>query len=197
MRTPMMIDTARRGLALVRIGLGVLFVVSAWDKTTKGWWFSARPLIETVRQNLPKTEGFYRPFLEGTVLPHALVFARLVTLGEWVAGVSLLLGLLTPVGALAAMWLLLHYMAMKGTLLHGFENPLVYSDRLYFLGALGSLIGAAGLAWGADALLRPWLSGMRPRTGRTGRRHIHALPPSEQPRPLRPAAVEDRLRRAA
>jgi uncharacterized membrane protein YphA (DoxX/SURF4 family) len=152
-----MIISGRHRLALVRVSAGVLFLASALDKTTSGWLTTGQPLVKSVQQNLDKSEGFYRSFLEGTVLPQAPVFTRLITIGEWVVGVSLLLGLLTRVGAFAGMWLLLNYMLMKGTLLHGYDNGQTYSDRLYFVASVAFLLVGAGRAWGLDGALRPWL----------------------------------------
>jgi thiosulfate dehydrogenase [quinone] large subunit len=175
--------SGRQGLALVRLGLGLLFLVSAWDKTVKGWLATGEPLAQTLGAALPKAEAFYRPFLEGTVLPQAGLFARLVTLGEWAAGLSLALGLLTRLGALSAVWLLLNYLAMKGALTGQWLTPTAGSDRLYVLGALVCCLAAAGLTWGLDGRLRgvvarvplaSWLAGVRavprPAPGRPRRR---------------------------
>src|SRR5438094_8840438 len=109
-----MIISAGRGLALARIGLGAYFVSQAWDKTTKHWLVDGRRLVQTLQSSLPREEAFYRNFLQGTVLPNAPLFARLVTLGEWTVGLLLLFGFLTRLGALTGMWLLANYMLMKG-----------------------------------------------------------------------------------
>ena len=162
--------SGRQGLALLRIGLGLLFLVSAWEKTTKGWLVSGEPLAKTLTASLPKAEAFYRPFLEGTVLPHAGLLAQLVTVGEWVAGLSLTFGILTRLGALSAMWLLLNFMAMKGALTGQYLTSTMNGDRLYFIGALVCCLAAAGLTWGLDGRLRgalarlplaSWLAGVR------------------------------------
>jgi thiosulfate dehydrogenase [quinone] large subunit len=152
--------TGRQGLALLRIGLGLLFLISALDKTMKGWLGSGQALTQTLQSNLPKAEGFYRPLLEGTVLPQADRFAQLVTIGEWVAGLSLTLGLLTRLGALTALWLLLNFMAMKGILFGQWLNPMSNSDRVYAVAALACCLAAAGLTWGLDGRLRRVLAGL-------------------------------------
>lgn len=153
-----MLITGRQGLALVRIVLGVLLLVSAVDKVSKGWLRSGDAMSQTIQQNLPKSEAFYRPFLEGIVLPNAAMFSQLVTFGEIVAGTSLLLGLLTRVGTVVCMWLMLNYMLMKGTLLGQYMNGMTYSDRVYFLGGLACFLAAAGLSWGLDRFLGRWLA---------------------------------------
>src|SRR5437763_6202502 len=106
---------AARGLALLRIGFGLYFLLAAWKKTAGANWFKdAGPLMDFMQKNLPQAEAFYRPFIERTVLPQVDVFADLVTLGEWTAGILLTLGLLTRLGGLLAMFLVLNYMLAKG-----------------------------------------------------------------------------------
>ena len=153
-----MLITGRQGLAIVRMVLGVLLLVSAVDKLGKGWMANGEAMTQSIQQNLPKAEGFYRPFLEGTVLPNAALFSQLVTLGELAAGISLLLGLLTRVGAVVCMWLMLNYMLMKGTLFGQYMNGMTYGDRVYFLAGLACFLAAAGLSWGLDRVLGRWLA---------------------------------------
>src|SRR5688572_5616868 len=114
--TPRTALSGRQGLSLIRMGVGALLLVSAIDKIGKGWMTNPEPMTQTIQQNVPKAEAVYKPFLEGTVLPNAMLFSQLVTLGELGAGLSLLLGLLTRAGAITCMWLMLNYMLMKGTL---------------------------------------------------------------------------------
>ena len=159
-----------QGLALTRIGFGLYFIAQALDKTTRNWLADGGPLTQFIQPLLPRSEPYYRPFLEGTVLPNALLFSQLVTIGEWVAGLSLVLGLFTRLGALTGMWLVLNYMHMKGL-----PNVAGSSDRLFFLNCLVFFLTSAGLVWGLDGLLQRhlartpfagWLvGGTRARTG--------------------------------
>jgi thiosulfate dehydrogenase [quinone] large subunit len=145
-----MIINAAQGLALTRMGFGLYFLASAWEKTTnRDWLSSGEPLRQSVQRQLPDAEGFYRPFLEDTVLPNADTFAELVVLGEWFVGVSLLLGLFTRIGALTGMWLMLNYMLMKGL-----PNIAGSIDRLFFLTCAVFVVCSAGLVWGLDGLLQ-------------------------------------------
>jgi uncharacterized membrane protein YphA (DoxX/SURF4 family) len=139
-----------QGMALLRMAFGLYFLVQALAKLN--WLVSGQPLGQQLQQALPRAEGFYQPFLAGTVLPNVDVVARLVTLGEWVTGLLLLLGLFTRLGALIGMWLNLNYMLMKGLV-----SPAGSIDRLFFLAELVFLATAAGLIWGLDRFLRPWL----------------------------------------
>ena len=205
-----MLITGRQGLAIVRMVLGVLLLVSGIGKIGSGWMTSGEAMSQTVQQNLPKAEAFYRPFLEGTVLPNATLFSQLVTLGELAAGASLARGFFTRIGAVVCMWLMLQYMLMKGTLFGQYLNGMTYSDRVYFLAGLACFLAAAGLSWGLDRVLGRWLAdvpvvgwllGYPTRTSRplpVGTAVVDE--PLVEPTPLRrPAAAEDErpIRRAA
>lgn len=160
---------AAQGLSLIRMAFGLYFVVSAWRKTTTGWLTSGDALTSFLERNIDGSPLFYRGFLENTVLPSTDQFAQLVVVGEWVAGLSLLAGLLTRLGALAGMWLMLNYMLAKG--LPNFDGS---QDRLFFASCAAFALSGAGLVWGLDGALRQrlesnplgrWLSGLpaRPR----------------------------------
>ena len=146
--------SAAQALALVRIAFGLYLIMSALSKTQQGWFTNGGPLSQTLQQTLPRADPFYRAFLEGTVLPNVNLFAQLVPLGEWVAGISLLFGLLTRIGSLVGMWLMLNFMLMKGL-----ANAAGSGDRLYFVLCLACLLGAAGLTWGVDGLLQRGFAG--------------------------------------
>lgn len=154
-------------LALCRIGFGLYYLVMGFDKAfVRGWLTDGRPLAEQLQRAVGNAEGFYRPFLEQTVIPNAGLFAQLVTIGEVTAGICLTLGLLTRLGGLTGMWLALQYMLMKGM-----ANTGGSIDRLFFLADLAFVLGAAGLVWGLDGHLRQvlgrnpitrWLAGLTP-----------------------------------
>jgi uncharacterized membrane protein YphA (DoxX/SURF4 family) len=82
-------------LALIRIGVGVLFLIFAQYKvfgTTftlhGGFQFWINKFLEA------GAYPFMSPILRGIVLPHATVIAFLVAYGELAIGLSLLLGIL-------------------------------------------------------------------------------------------------------
>src|SRR5207248_7006896 len=140
-----------QGMALVRIGFGLYFLANAIDKLSKGWLADPGAISQFISGPLQRgqTEAFYRPFLESVVLPDALLFSRLVALGELLVGISLILGLFTVLGSLGSAFLVLNYMLMKGLL-----NNAGSIDRLFFLAAVVFLVTAAGLVWGLDGQLR-------------------------------------------
>lgn len=79
--------------------------------------------------------GAYRHFLQSVVIPHATVFSYLVMAGELVAGLSLIFGLVTRLGAGVAMFLFLNYMLAKGRL---FWSPDSEDAAVSFLCSGGS-----------------------------------------------------------
>jgi thiosulfate dehydrogenase (quinone) large subunit len=102
---------------------------------------------------LAKAHPFYRPFLEQVVLPNAGLFASLVTWGELLVGVSLVLGLLTRLSAAAALVITLNYMFAKGAWLWTPSS----NDAAFAIISLALLIGAAGRTLGLDAFVaRRW-----------------------------------------
>ncbi len=140
--------TAGRGLALIRIGFGIYFVQSALEKIGAGWLGTGEALTASVSKQLGQAAPFYRPFLEGTVLTNADLFSRLVALGEAAVGISLILGLLAPLGALGGFFLMGNFILMKG-----FAALPQGTDWRLALGFVGLALGAAGMTWGLDARL--------------------------------------------
>ena len=100
--------------------------------------------------------GWYKDFLEGTVLPNSRVFATLQTFGEAAVGLGLILGLLTGLGALVGLFLSLNYGLASQWMTFGQQgfHVLLVTSMIVFLAA------RAGRTWGIDA----WL--LRRRLGR-------------------------------
>jgi uncharacterized membrane protein YphA (DoxX/SURF4 family) len=139
-----------RALALVRIAFGGYFLAQGVSKIQGGWLASADPLLRFIGPSLERNtvEGFYRPFLENVVQPNGLLFSQLVVLGEVAVGLSLLLGLLTRVSCIVAVFLNLNYMLQKGL-----ANNAGSNDRMFIVCEIAFLLGAAGLVWGLDGYL--------------------------------------------
>jgi thiosulfate dehydrogenase [quinone] large subunit len=137
---------SRRALALARIAIGLDFANEATRKIAHGWLVSGADMLRTV-QAYPSVHsgGFYHHFVTGVVLPHAALFAFLVTIGECLVAMSLTLGLFTRAGALTAMWLNLNYLLLKGP-----ANPSAWIDWLFLFTAALILLTGAGRTWGLD-----------------------------------------------
>ena len=92
----------------------------------------------------------YRAYLLDTVIPDASFYANLTAFGEVFVGISLLAGLITPLGALVGFAL---------TIFYGLAVQHMSSGQLGFHVMLGAMMIAfffsrSGRTWGADAWLR-------------------------------------------
>jgi len=142
---------ARGALALLRVYLGMIFLIAALPKLRQDFTPGLTGFVEQV--GLTRGHPFYQQLLEQVVLPNAAVFAALVTAGELFVGVTLILGLATRLSASVALILALNYMFAKGA---WFWTP-SSNDAAFVAIALALLIGAAGRTLGVDSFLaRRW-----------------------------------------
>jgi thiosulfate dehydrogenase (quinone) large subunit len=138
---------ARTVLVILRIYLGVIFLRAVWPKLQTDFAPGLTGFLENVA--LEKAHPFYLEFVRRVVLPNASVFAALVTWGELLVGITLILGLMTRVSAAVALFLTLNYMFAKGA---WWWTP-SSNDAALSMIALALLIGAAGRTFGLDAFL--------------------------------------------
>jgi thiosulfate dehydrogenase (quinone) large subunit len=142
---------ARSALVLLRVYLGAVFLIAALPKIRGDFTPGLVRFLDQVA--LQRGHPFYQQFLQDVVLPNAPAFAALVTWGELLVGVTLVLGLLTRFSAAAALVLAVNYMFAKGA---WFWTP-SSNDAAFAAISLALLIGAAGRTLGLDALLaRRW-----------------------------------------
>jgi uncharacterized membrane protein YphA (DoxX/SURF4 family) len=136
-------------LAILRIHLGVILLVTVSGKLFREAPFSVEMLGFLQNFAVKNAAAPYVSFLQEVVIPHATTFSYLVIAGELVAGLSLLFGVGTRVGAAIAMFLFLNYILAKG---RWFWSP-DSEDAAVFFSALVCLLGAAGRVYGIDAYL--------------------------------------------
>ncbi|HZT58315.1 MAG TPA: DoxX family protein [Pyrinomonadaceae bacterium] len=142
-------------LVILRVHLGVILLVTDMGKLTSAAPFSVEMLGFIQGYAMRNASAPYRQFLAQSVVPHATLFSYLVMAGELVAGLSLLTGTATRVGAAVAMFLFLNFMLAKGRLFWSPDSE----DAAVFFSALVVMLGAAGRVWGVDArLARRWPS---------------------------------------
>lgn len=158
-------------IVLLRVVVGAWFLKAVWTKLTLAYLggvipypavsprfvgFHPKRVAEFAAGN---PVGWYKDFLETTVLPHAAVFATLQTYGEVLVGLGLVLGLLTGLSALGGLFLTLNYGLASQWMSFGQQgfHVLLATSMIIFLGA------RAGRVWGLDALIlgrsgwRRWL----------------------------------------
>jgi uncharacterized membrane protein YphA (DoxX/SURF4 family) len=161
-------------LAVLRIVVGAWFLKAVWTKLTVEFAWGVVPYLTVSPRFLgfqPKRVAefangnpvdWYKQFLEGTVLPHAQLFAHLQAYGEAIVGLALLLGFCVGLTALIGLFLSLNYGLATQWMTFGQQgfHVLLITSMIMFLGA------RAGRVWGLDGLIlrkaspssRRWLS---------------------------------------
>ena len=136
-------------LVILRAHLGVILLITVAGKLSRPQPFSVE-MLEFIEWALNRNGlEWYQEFLRVIVVPHATLFSVLVMTGELIAGILLLTGTLTRLGSAIAMMLFLNFMWAKG---RWFWSP-DSEDAAVFFSALVVMLGAAGRAWGIDAIL--------------------------------------------
>ena len=135
---------ARAALTLLRIYLGIAFLVSAWQKLEYGFAPKLARLLGT-----GSSPGWYQQFAEQVILPRVALVASLIAWGQLLVGCCLVLGLGTRLAAALAFLLTLNFMLADGSWL--WTPSSIYAS--WAMVSLALLIGAAGRTLGLDAFL--------------------------------------------
>ncbi len=139
--------------AVLRIFAGVFWLVHGLPKFLNAANFMPpngfMPML--VAKSLSSGGGFYHDFLVRAVVPNITLFAELVRLGEVLTGLSLLFGLLTPLGGIIGAFLALNYMAAQGE----FQTIKTIGslDAVAFVMSFLMIVVPAGRIFGLDGLL--------------------------------------------
>ena len=148
-------------IALLRVVAGAWFLKAVWTKLAWGlaWGVLPYPTVSARFVGFhPKRVaefaagnpiGWYKDFLEQTVLPNASLFATLQVWGEVAVGIGLTLGFLTRLTALVGLYLAVNFGLASQWMSFGQQgfHLLLVTSMVIFIGA------GAGRAWGLDALL--------------------------------------------
>jgi thiosulfate dehydrogenase [quinone] large subunit len=160
---------SERAVAVLRIVVGAWFVKAVWTKLTIGFAAGVIPYPAVSARFLgfqPKRVaefaagnpvGWYKDFLEQTVVPHASLFATLQTYGEVAVGIGLILGLLTGLSALVGLFLAVNFGLATQWMSFGQQgfHVLLTTSMLIFL------VTRAGRVWGIDGWLLAGAPGQR------------------------------------
>jgi thiosulfate dehydrogenase [quinone] large subunit len=143
---------------IVRVYLGWEWLQAGWEKLQDPTWVGAnagQALTGFVNGALSKTtgahpdvQGWYAAFLQAFVLPHVVPWSYLVTWGELLVGVALIIGLLVGISTFFGMFMNLNYM-LAGS---------VSVNPIWFTIGIGLVLAwrVAGY-WGADRYVLPVL----------------------------------------
>lgn len=148
-------------LALLRVVVGGWFLKAVWTKLVLGFTWGVLPYPMVSPRFIgfhPKRVaefaagnpiGWYKDFLEQTVLPNAALFATLQVWGEVAVGIGLILGFATRFTALVGLCLSVNYGLASQWMSFGQQgfHLLLVTSMVIFIGA------GAGRAWGLDGLL--------------------------------------------
>jgi uncharacterized membrane protein YphA (DoxX/SURF4 family) len=153
------ISHADRWIAFLRIVVGLYFVKSLVTKMSivllggvvpvpavSERWLNVMPNI-VAKQASQNPIGFYKHFLEGTVLTHPEIFAQLTAWGETVVGLGLTLGLLTGLASAIGLVLVTNYGLATQWMSPGQQG---FHIVLFAL-MLAFLASRSGRTWGLDA----------------------------------------------
>ena len=100
-------------ITLLRVYTGVFFAWHGYGKLSGEGSF-ADGLAGFVSSNLENSFGFIRPFLESVVLPNKVLFGVLVSWGELLIGLALIVGLGTRYASIAGAIMLAAFWFTKG-----------------------------------------------------------------------------------
>ena len=81
------------GLLVVQLLVGYEWLVSGLTKIVRGGFPSG--LADELREKSEGVAGWYRSFLDGSVIPHATAFGYLIEIGEVLVGLALIVAALT------------------------------------------------------------------------------------------------------
>src|SRR5215471_21109165 len=108
-----------RAVALLRVVVGAWFVKAVWTKVGVAAGAVPYPIVSprfvafhpkrVAEFAAGNPIGWYKDFLETTVLPHAALFATLQTIGEVAVGLGLVFGLMTRLAAIIGLFLTLNF----------------------------------------------------------------------------------------
>ena len=132
----------RATLVVLRIWIGLTWLRAGWNKLlTEGGWTET---LLTSLKRVGEPNRLYEPFLSNVVLPHPEVFASLVSWGEFLTGVSLVLGITSRLGAGVGMFLSINYLFLQNRFFPGYDGTLLVAQFVLLLGASGRVLGADG-----------------------------------------------------
>jgi len=150
---------------LVRLYVGWEWLMAGWGKLNNPAWtgsnagaalsgFVNGALAKTAGEH-PDVQGWYAGFLQTFVLPNAPVWSYVVSWGEFLVGIALILGIFTGIAALFGSFMNMNYL-LAGTVS---TNPILFLGALFLIMAWKTA-GWWGLdRWVLPALGTPWSPG--------------------------------------
>lgn len=143
---------------IIRVYVGWQWLSAGWEKITSPVWtgaqagaaisgFAKGAMLKATGAH-PDVSGWYGAFLSHAVIPHSQAFSYLISYGEFLVGIALILGIFTGIAAFFGTFMNLNYL-FAGTVS---INPLLLILELFLI-----------LAWrisgwyGLDKYVLPYL----------------------------------------
>jgi uncharacterized membrane protein YphA (DoxX/SURF4 family) len=140
-------ESARIGMAIMRLGLGVMFLYVFFENLSKGL-YSKNGYTGLINYYLEKghAPGFWKNIMS-LAASHAATAGPMQAVTEIGFGVFLLLGLLTRPVALAA------FLFLTSLWISEWGTAWIWELLVPMIAALSIMVGGAGRKWGIDAAL--------------------------------------------
>ncbi len=150
---------------ILRLYVGYEWVLAGWGKVTNAAWvggqagtaisgFVQGALTQTTGAH-PNVQGWYATFLQDVVLAHPAFWSYLVSFGELLVGVALILGLFTGIAAFFGSFMNANYLLAGAVSI----NPILFAIATWLVLAW-KIAGWWGLdRWILPALGTPWSPG--------------------------------------
>jgi thiosulfate dehydrogenase [quinone] large subunit len=151
---------------IVRLYVGYEWLLAGYEKLINPVWFGDKAgvaitgfvngaLAKTAGDH-PEVQGWYASFLQNVVLANPKLWSYLITIGETLVGIALILGIFTGIAAFFGSFMNVNYL-LAGTVS---TNPILFILAMFLVLAWKT----AGW-WGLDrfilpALGTPWRPGM-------------------------------------
>ena len=143
---------------LLRLYAGYEWISAGWEKLNSPAWtgsqsgtamtgFVKGALAQTGGAH-PAVQGWYGSFLQGAVLPYPVAWSWLISIGEFLVGVALVLGILTGIAAFFGSVMNMNYL-LAGAVS---TNPILFAIATFLVLAWKT----AGW-WGLDRWVLPML----------------------------------------
>lgn len=148
---------------VLRMNVGATWLLAGWEKITSPAWgtsgvalhgFAAGALAKSSGAN-PAVQGWYAWFLQHVVLNATGFFSFIITYGEFLVGVGILLGILTGIAAGFGVLMNLNYV-LAGTVS---INPILGMFGLFLVLSWRVCGWIGGDRWLLPALGLPWKPG--------------------------------------
>ncbi|HSW88680.1 MAG TPA: DoxX family protein [Candidatus Saccharimonadales bacterium] len=143
---------------ILRLYVGWEWVQAGYEKVTNPVWTGSQAgialhgfLLGSLRKSSgehPDVSGWYAAFIHGVALPQAAMFSYMVSYGELLVGIALILGIFTGIAAFFGAFMNMNYL-FAGTVS---INPLLFLLELFII-----LAWRVGGWYGIDRWLLPML----------------------------------------